>query len=213
MAQQPRRSSQRLLRSWLLKSRREPPHHLHRSALVDRHAHQFVLRIAHLPPAVLLPLDDLVSGLRGGCGRVGVSRPPLCRIIVIWYLQLDSVLFVRRLSPPPLHCIQQPPSGVGCTYTCRRVGRKGAGLLHEHGGIRFKAPDPAGKLNGVCPAIHGRLNLKSDGRSEIGASRTVSKWSNSNSCGPPQVPYTVPSYRICAAIYQRDNILKVCSLN
>jgi hypothetical protein len=100
--------------------------------------------------------------------------------MIIWYLQLGSVLFVRRPSAPPLHGVQQPPSGVGGAYACRRICRKGADLLHEHGGIRFKAPDPAGKFNGVCPSIDGRLNFKSDGRSEIGASRTVSERSNPN---------------------------------
>jgi hypothetical protein len=66
--QQPRRTSPRLLRV-VPRSRRQPPNHLDRAALVDRHAHQLVPRIAHLPPAVLLALDDLVRGLRGGRGR------------------------------------------------------------------------------------------------------------------------------------------------
>src|SRR5688500_18899184 len=41
------------------RSRSAPAYHLGRAALVDRHAHPLALRIAHLPPAVLLALDAL----------------------------------------------------------------------------------------------------------------------------------------------------------
>ena len=50
----------------------EPAHHLPRALPVDRQADQLVVRVAHLPPAALRLLHDLVRRLRG-CGR-GVLR-------------------------------------------------------------------------------------------------------------------------------------------
>jgi hypothetical protein len=40
--------------------------HLARALLLDGEAHQLVVRIAHLPPAAVLLLDDAAGGLRGG---------------------------------------------------------------------------------------------------------------------------------------------------
>src|SRR5215213_11085002 len=61
------------------RSRRQPPHHLHRAALVDGQAHQLALRIEHHPVAILLA--DGVAGLRlrGGRGAVLLSEStPAC---------------------------------------------------------------------------------------------------------------------------------------